>query len=212
MSEHRLQFAGRAADDPQHVGGGGLLLQRFAQLVEQPGVLDGDDGLSGEVRDQLDLLVGERAHLLAVDDDRADQLVLLEHRHGSNGASAGELDDGDAARVALAIGVVGREVGDVNRPASCRQHAAERVHSGRGNASARAAAARRRPAGRRATRRMRKTSPSRQQQVAELGLADAHRVRQHGLEHRLQLAGRAGDDAAAPPRSRSAAAAIRAAR
>ena len=28
----------------------------FAQLVEQPSVLDGDDGLSGEIRDQLDLL------------------------------------------------------------------------------------------------------------------------------------------------------------
>ena len=47
----------------------------FAQLVEQPRVLDGDDGLGGEVRDQLDLLVGERADLLAVDDNRADQLV-----------------------------------------------------------------------------------------------------------------------------------------
>ena len=27
--EHRLQFAGRRADDLEHVGGGGLLLQRF---------------------------------------------------------------------------------------------------------------------------------------------------------------------------------------
>ena len=48
--EHRLQIEGRAADDLEHVGGGGLLLQRFAQLVEQPRVLDGDDGLGGEVR------------------------------------------------------------------------------------------------------------------------------------------------------------------
>ena len=31
-------------------------------------------------------------------------------------------------------------------------------------------------------------------QVAELGLADAHRVLQQRLEHRLQLAGRTGDD------------------
>ena len=31
--------------------GGGLLLQRLAQLVEQPGVLDGDDGLLGEILD-----------------------------------------------------------------------------------------------------------------------------------------------------------------
>ena len=31
--EHRLQIEGRAADDLEHVGGGGLLLQRFAQIV-----------------------------------------------------------------------------------------------------------------------------------------------------------------------------------
>ena len=44
-----LQIEGRSADDLEHVGGGGLLLQRFAQLVEQAGVLDGDDGLGGEI-------------------------------------------------------------------------------------------------------------------------------------------------------------------
>ena len=44
--QHRLQIEGRAADDLEHVGGGGLLLQRFAQLVEQARVLDGDDGLT----------------------------------------------------------------------------------------------------------------------------------------------------------------------
>ena len=47
--EHRLQIEGRAADDLEHVGGGGLLLQQLAQLVEQAGVLDGDDGLVGEI-------------------------------------------------------------------------------------------------------------------------------------------------------------------
>ena len=54
--EHRLQFARRAGDDLQHLRGRGLLLQRLgqivgalAQLVEQPRVLDGDDGLGGEV-------------------------------------------------------------------------------------------------------------------------------------------------------------------
>ena len=59
--EHRLQIEGRAADDLEHVGGGGLLLQRLAQFVEQARVLDGDDRLGGEVRHQLDLLVSERA-------------------------------------------------------------------------------------------------------------------------------------------------------
>ena len=46
----------------------------FTQLVEQPRVLDGDHRLRGEVLHQLDLLVGERPHLVAVDDDDADQL------------------------------------------------------------------------------------------------------------------------------------------
>ena len=31
--EHGLQIEGRAADYLEHVGGGGLLLERFAQLV-----------------------------------------------------------------------------------------------------------------------------------------------------------------------------------
>ncbi len=51
-----LQIESRTANDLEHFGGGGLLLQRFAQLVEQPRVLDGDDGLRGEVLHQLDLL------------------------------------------------------------------------------------------------------------------------------------------------------------
>ena len=58
--EDRLQIEGRAADHLEHIGGGGLLLKRFAQLVEQARVLDRDHSLSGEVREQLDLLLGER--------------------------------------------------------------------------------------------------------------------------------------------------------
>ena len=51
------QIAGRTGDDLEHLGGRGLLLQRFgeivgalAQFAEQPRVLDGDHGLGGEVR------------------------------------------------------------------------------------------------------------------------------------------------------------------
>ena len=69
--EDRLEFARRTGDDLQHFGGRGLLLQRLreiigalTQLVEQPRVLDGDDGLGGEVLHQLDLLIGERDGLL----------------------------------------------------------------------------------------------------------------------------------------------------
>ena len=47
--------------------------------------------------DQLDLLVGERTHLLAVDDDRADQLVVLEHRHDQKRARSDQLASSSAA-------------------------------------------------------------------------------------------------------------------
>src|SRR5262249_42540811 len=79
--EKRLKIEGGAADDLEHVGSGGLLLQRFAQLGEEAGILDGDDGLAGEIRDQFNLLVREGANLKAVDADDAHQRVLLEHRH-----------------------------------------------------------------------------------------------------------------------------------
>ena len=89
--KHRLKIAGGATDDLKHFRRGRLLLQRFGevggvlgevsgalpQFVEQPRVLDGDDGLGGEVLDQLDLLVGEGTNFLAVQDERADQFVLL---------------------------------------------------------------------------------------------------------------------------------------
>jgi len=54
---------------------------RDAQLVEQPSILDGNDGLVCKALDELDLLVGERPNLLAVNDNDADQFILLEHRH-----------------------------------------------------------------------------------------------------------------------------------
>ena len=70
--EHGPEIESRAADDLEHVGGGCLLLQRLAELVEQPGVLDRDYCLRTEIRDQFDLLVAERPHLLPVNGDRTD--------------------------------------------------------------------------------------------------------------------------------------------
>ena len=87
MAWNRLQLAGRAADNLQYFRGRCLLLQRLAQiigaltqLVEQARVLDGDDGLIGEIRDEFDLLVSEGADLCAIDGDSADEFVILEHR------------------------------------------------------------------------------------------------------------------------------------
>ena len=47
---------------------------------------------------------------------------------------------------------------------------------------------------RRACATMREIRRPRTETVAELGLADARGILQHRLKHRLQLAGRAGDD------------------
>ena len=80
--EHRLEGRRRTADDLQHLGGGGLLLQRLGQLararlhlVEQPHVLDRDHRLVGEGLDQLDLLIGERLDLQAISQDDAEQFI-----------------------------------------------------------------------------------------------------------------------------------------
>jgi hypothetical protein len=62
-----LDIGWRTGDDTQHVGGGGLLFQRFAQFAEQPRVLDGNNGLGSKVLDEVDLLFGKRTNLLAVD-------------------------------------------------------------------------------------------------------------------------------------------------
>src|SRR5215831_11312307 len=68
--ENRVEVAWRGTNNLEHVGGSGLLLQRFRKipgtrlhLVEQTHVLDCDRRLIGEGDDQLNLLVGERSHL-----------------------------------------------------------------------------------------------------------------------------------------------------
>src|SRR5262249_30988475 len=88
--EHGLKLAGGTADDPEDLRGRRLLLQRLAQLdgaiaqlVHQPGVLDRDDGLLGEARDQRNLLVGEWPDLVAIDGNQSDHLFLFEHRHSN---------------------------------------------------------------------------------------------------------------------------------
>ena len=102
--------------------GRGLLLQRLAeivgalaQFVEQPRVLDGDDGLGGEVLHQLDLFIGERPDLLAIDDDGADQLVLLEHRYKQSASERRQIRRGLPRRGSrLSITLLRREVGNVD--------------------------------------------------------------------------------------------------
>src|SRR5262249_61220317 len=66
-----------------HLRRGSLLLQRFSEFVQETRVLDGDDGLRREIRQEFYLLFGKRKNLLAVERDGTNQLVFLQHRDNS---------------------------------------------------------------------------------------------------------------------------------
>jgi hypothetical protein len=112
--KHGLEIEGRAANDLEHVGSGGLLLQRFAQLVEEAGILDGDDGLTGEAGQQLDLLFAERAHLGAVDGNGPDHIVVLQHRDAEQSAHASDFHRGARQQLTVQVGSVFPHVGNVD--------------------------------------------------------------------------------------------------
>ena len=88
---------------------------------------------------QLDLLVGERPHLLAVDGDDADQLVVLEHRNDKQRSGAAESLTSVARRIAIDVGLIGSQIGNVHDlfgRAGCGQSAVPAV----GRITARASA------------------------------------------------------------------------
>jgi len=193
--ERRVDCLADLAQRPQLLHRLPELVRSGAQFGEQANVLDGDDGLAGEVRDQLDLLVGERPHLLAVNHDRADQLPLLEHWYAKQAARAGIFDKGNYAGTTLDISLLRPQVGGVDYCFGFGD-AGER---GTGNIAyvhgrlpppqldvVRGCAVHRDRA---------KGVSLAKEQIAELCLAESRRVRQHGLEHGLQVAGRARDDA-----------------
>src|SRR3974377_2383733 len=78
----------RAADALEHIGSGGLLLQRFAQFVEKPRVLNGDHRLIGERGDQFDLLGGEWINRIARQEQYANRSSLAQERNAKYGAIA----------------------------------------------------------------------------------------------------------------------------
>src|SRR5262249_59470956 len=79
----------------------------------QARVLDRDDGLRGKILDQIYLLIVEGSDLLAVHANGTDQLVLLDHRHSNKGPRTSRIDEPNDIAVALDIGLIGREVGNV---------------------------------------------------------------------------------------------------
>ena len=137
------------------------------QLVEQPRVLDGDDGLAGEARQQLDLLVGERPHLLAIDGDRADQLVSLSIGTSEDACGRPQARPTRRARIALDIGRVGGEVGDVNDLLVCSDAPEAAIRAADGSAAG-APRCRDTPAARRAAQPGGSASPSRRYRLPKL--------------------------------------------
>src|SRR5262245_55908792 len=95
----------------------------LAQLIEQPRVLDSDDGLGSEIGYQLDLLVAKWLHLPAIDADRTDQLVFFEHRDGDESPGAGRFEQGSAPRIAV-VGRLSLNIGNLSRLLRCH-HASE---------------------------------------------------------------------------------------
>src|SRR5262249_42328386 len=167
--------------------------EAFAQFIQLLRVLDGDDGLGGEVRQQFDLFVSKRTHFLPVDDDGTNQHVILEHRNVDQGSRASKFHSGNPQRVALGVSRARSQVFGLNyllglyqpsktglRARTYRGTAPPPFDKGGGGAVHRDNA---------------EFVAFAEEQVAELGVADAHRIFQHGLEHRLQFAGRRTDDA-----------------
>src|SRR5262249_16020518 len=184
---------GRTADDTEDLGGRSLLLQAFAQLVEQPRVLDGDDGLGGEVLNQLYLFVGERADFLTIDDDCANQLVFLEHGNGNQGSCASRLDQSDNAGITSDLGLIRGEIGNMQyffAPTDAGEWIV-RVLARDVRTPPHALSIIRRQA-ERCCRMERATVVT--EQYTKCRFADAYRIPQHGLEHRLQFTRRRADD------------------
>ncbi len=102
-----------------------MLRQRFgelvgarAQLIEQPSVLDGDDGLLGEIAEKLDLLFREQTWLPTCNIEGANRLIILHDRYGELRSVPG-LDETNAVGLAVEIGLIVGDVRDLNNLLQC---------------------------------------------------------------------------------------------
>jgi hypothetical protein len=115
--EYRLHVGRRPRDDTKDLARRGLLIERLGELavprldlLEQPHVLDRDDGLVGEGRDEGDLAVVEGFDSRATHRDYADHAPLAHHGDGQERPVAHE-----SLGLALLVVGIGEYVGDVDR-------------------------------------------------------------------------------------------------
>jgi hypothetical protein len=118
----------RTGYDPKDLRRCCLLLQGFGeasgalaevlgplpQFVEQPRVLDGDNGLRGKVLDQLDLLFGELPHYIAIDRDCSNHRAFLNHRNAKQAPNSTKFYRSNAHGVAHSISWFSRHILDLN--------------------------------------------------------------------------------------------------
>ena len=97
--EHRHEVAGRTVDDPQHLGGRRLLVERFARFGQEPRILHRDHRLSREIPQQRNLLVRKRAHLVAISGNSAEQRFVLSQGHDQLGTDTADFDKGTRQRI-----------------------------------------------------------------------------------------------------------------
>ena len=89
-------------------------MERFTQFIEQPRVLDGDDGLCSKILHQLDLLISKREDLLTENKNCTDHLLFFQHGYSKECANLTEFDGSSGDRFPVQIGRILAKIGDVN--------------------------------------------------------------------------------------------------
>ena len=134
---------------------------------------------------QFDLLAGEGTHLLPIDDDGANQFIVLDHRHRDHRSRTAVSRRRARGRARCVVGRV--------RHVACSNKAIEDAAGERLKRSTLEKERCKFLADVMQGRRMELViGPA--EKDSKLGLADARCVIQHCLEHRLQLARRTGND------------------
>ena len=165
---------------------------RSCNSLEQSRVLDGDHGLVGEGRHQLDLLVGEWPDFLAIDCRGTPiNFAFLQERNQDQAACAG--CSGEVADQWIVVAIRGkvRHLNGLFAGGCLRRDTAHLSGGVPGRlATPQLGISRRRIVHGNDT----KAVAFFKRQYAELRLADARGVLQHGVEYRLQIARRGADD------------------
>src|SRR6516164_993868 len=189
--QHRLHVTRGIGNYAENVADRRLLLQRLLGLVEQPRVLDRDHCLVGEVLHKLNLSLGEWPHLLAVDDNRPNQRVLLEHWYAKKGSRSCLLDGNDTQGLTFSVCRFGFEIRDMYNLLCPHKPTQSRVRIWRYWTMLLPELAIR--GGNIVQMRCAKTLTIVEQDVAKLGATKAQGVHQHGLKYRLHVSRRRAD-------------------